>query len=122
MTTACTTDLVQIARDWQRFAHRSASMIPGVRVVSSDWLMLLELYTAQHDGRRLSVSGLSSAAGLASTTGLRHIEVLTRSGLISRDADWDDKRRTWIVLTEAGRSAVERVLKGLVSAVGQHGD
>jgi DNA-binding MarR family transcriptional regulator len=112
------TDLIDFARALQRHAHRSAALLPEVRVLGSDWLMLLEIYIALHDGRRLSVSGVSSAAGLASTTGLRHIEVLTQGGLVRRSADWDDKRRTWIVLTDQGIVAVERVLEGLAGTLG----
>lgn len=112
------TDLIDFARALQRYAHRSAAILPDVRVVGSDWLMLLEIYIALHDGRRLSVSGVSSAAGLPSTTGLRHIEMLTQGGLVRRSADWDDKRRTWIVLTDQGIVAVERVLEGLTSTLG----
>lgn len=111
-------DLIDFARAFQRHAHRSAAALPDVRVVGSDWLMLLEIYIALHDGRRLSVSGVSSAAGLASTTGLRHIDVLTQSGLVRRSADWDDKRRTWIVLTDQGIIAVERVLESLANSLG----
>ncbi|SMC75373.1 winged helix DNA-binding protein [Novosphingobium sp. B1] len=112
------TGLIDFARALQRHAHRSAAILPDVRVLGSDWLMLLEIYIALHEGRRLSVSGVSSAAGLPSTTGLRHVEMLTQTGLVRRSADWDDKRRTWIMLTDKGVLAVERVIDGLANALG----
>lgn len=66
------------------------------------WDMLLELYALNCEGRRVSVSKLSVAAGVPGTTGLRWIDKLEAEGLIVREGDPLDGRRFWIELSEFG--------------------
>lgn len=60
------------------------------------WDMLLDLMVAEEEGRAVSVSGLCHAAGVPTTTALRHVERLEELGLIARAPDPADKRRFWI--------------------------
>ena len=77
------------------------------------WDMLLELYSLECDGRRISVSKLSIAAGVPCTTTLRWIDKLESEGLIIRAPDPLDGRRVWIGLSRSGletmHSYVEQV-------------
>jgi DNA-binding MarR family transcriptional regulator len=66
------------------------------------WDMILDLAVARSRFRRVSVSSLCIASGVAPTTALRWIKVLTDEGLILREADSQDKRRTFVSLTEKG--------------------
>ena len=71
------------------------------------WDMLLELYALTCEGRRISVSKLSFAAGVPATTALRWIDKLEAEGLVIRFEDPLDARRIWISLSETGYSAME---------------
>ena len=77
------------------------------------WDMLLELFALTCEGRRVSVSKLSHAAGVPGTTALRWIDKLEAECLILRSDDPHDARRVWVMLSRSGFSAmnsfVERV-------------
>ena len=77
------------------------------------WDMLLELYALDCEGRRVSVSKLSVAAGVPCTTTLRWIDKLESESLVIRAPDPLDARRMWVALSPAGvramRSYIERV-------------
>ncbi|MEG3181492.1 hypothetical protein [Sphingomonas sp. LT1P40] len=64
------------------------------------WDMLLDLYAARLEGRRVSVSSLCIAAAVPPTTALRWIGTLHDANLFGREADPTDKRRAHITLTE----------------------
>jgi DNA-binding MarR family transcriptional regulator len=77
------------------------------------WDMLLELYALECEGRRISVSKLSVAAGVPCTTTLRWIDKLESESLVIRAADPLDARRMWIGLSDVGfermRAYIEQV-------------
>jgi hypothetical protein len=75
-------------------------------VADPAWDMLLDLAVARARFRRVSVSSLCIASGVPSTTALRWIRVLTEEGLIERQDDSQDRRRTFLSLTDKG---VEKV-------------
>ena len=70
------------------------------------WDMLLELYALESEGRRISVSKLSVAAGVPCTTTLRWIEKLESDSLVVRAADPLDGRRIWVGLSQLGRETM----------------
>jgi DNA-binding MarR family transcriptional regulator len=70
------------------------------------WDMLLELYAAELEQRRISTTGLSYAAGVPLTTGLRWIDVFIREGLIAKRCDPLDGRRVYIGLSANGVAAM----------------
>lgn len=72
------------------------------------WDMLLDLMINHLQGRRISVSSLCIASGVAQTTALRRIADLHDRGLVRRIADDKDGRRVFIELTEAGVAAMKR--------------
>ncbi|MCW2242996.1 response regulator transcription factor [Azospirillum canadense] len=72
------------------------------------WDMLLDLMINHLQGRRISVSSLCIASGVAQTTALRRIADLHDRGLVRRIADDKDGRRVFIELTEAGAAAMKR--------------
>ena len=75
------------------------------------WDMLLDLYVREAEGRRVSVTSLTIASGGAPTTALRHLDKLVRHGLVTRSADAEDGRRSWIALTPASRAAITELLE-----------
>lgn len=73
--------------------------------------MLLELYVARAERRRVSVSSLCFRSLSAPTTALRHIRVMEDAGDIVRAIDRADARRFYLSLSEAASAAVDRVLQ-----------
>lgn len=73
--------------------------------------MLLDLFTNEKAGRRVSVSDVAIAGHCPLTTGLRWVVALTDAGLIERTNDISDHRRTYISLTDQGRHLVLRCIE-----------
>jgi CheY-like chemotaxis protein len=71
------------------------------------WEMLLDLYDCLLSGQNATVTSLAAASGATTTTAWRRLGALQAHGLIERSEDPEDKRRTIVRLTEAGRQAVE---------------
>ena len=74
------------------------------------WDMLLDLYAAELEGTRVSVSSLCIAAAVAPTTALRWIAKLTERGLMVRDRDPIDRRRAFITLSSEASAAMQAYL------------
>ncbi|WP_407047202.1 winged helix DNA-binding protein [Sphingopyxis terrae] len=72
------------------------------------WDMLLDLYAAHYERRRVSVSSLCIAAAVPSTTALRWIATMTEKRWIVRDFDPADRRRVHILLAESARIKLDR--------------
>lgn len=72
------------------------------------WIMLLELYAAQLDMLRVTVTNLCHVSGAPSTTALRWIARLERDGLVLKQSDPLDARRLFVSLSERGSVAMER--------------
>lgn len=74
------------------------------------WDMLLDLYIARCQGRKIQVSSLCIASMAPPTTALRYISVLTDKGIIIRQPDPTDGRRILIHLSQNVHEAIERIL------------
>ncbi len=72
------------------------------------WDILLDLFIAQGEGKRVSVSSACIGSAAPPTTGLRWLGVLAEQGLVVRENDPDDHRRVLVRLTPAGTAAMER--------------
>ncbi len=70
------------------------------------WDMLLDLFVAQLEQRRVTVSSLCIAAAVPSTTGLRWIHLMETAGFFQRERDERDRRRVYITLTPAAIDAM----------------
>jgi len=62
------------------------------------WDMLVELFIHQLEGNPISTSSLGIASGMSETSGLRLVQNLVDAGLILREADPVDGRRTLVSL------------------------
>lgn len=76
------------------------------------WDMLLELYAAALDQKRLSITKLCDASGVPGTTALRWIDKLQSESLVLRHADPLDGRRIWIELSDKGYAAMQQYFNG----------
>jgi hypothetical protein len=70
------------------------------------WDMLLDLFVADLERTRVSVSSLCIAAAVAPTTALRWIAKMTEAGVFERQADPFDKRRAFIALSPGARDGM----------------
>ena len=68
------------------------------------WDMLLDLFIAEGQRKRVSVSSLCAAAGIPQTSGIRVINGMIEAGLIVRIPDPLDRRRVFIDLTDEARN------------------
>lgn len=75
--------------------------------------MLLDLFCARANNARVSVSALGIASGAPGTTALRWIEAMLDRGLIVREPDTLDGRRSWVRLTEKGLRLMTQHLEDL---------
>ena len=74
------------------------------------WFMILDLYLSMLRGKRVSVSSLCLASGGTQTTSLRRIYDLVRLGVIRREQDTRDRRRTYVVLSPDSVAHLETML------------
>jgi CheY-like chemotaxis protein/DNA-binding MarR family transcriptional regulator len=82
------------------------------------WTILLEVYRADITGRRLSVSKLCALDEASQTTAWRRIRSMEESGLLLREQDPVDARRSFVTLTEpTSRAMADFIARadGLVS-------
>ncbi len=88
--------------------HERLLQTAGVRLDRGGASLLHKLYL---HGDSLRVTTLADMLGVDAPTVTRKVQQLERDGLVSRQADPDDRRATRIQLTPAGRRTFERVLK-----------
>ncbi|WP_267396358.1 MULTISPECIES: MarR family winged helix-turn-helix transcriptional regulator [unclassified Sphingomonas] len=70
------------------------------------WDMLLDLFAAELEGVRVSVSSLCIAAAVAPTTALRWITKMSDMGLFLRQPDPQDRRRAFMALSAQASEAM----------------
>ena len=75
--------------------------------------ILLDLFVAGEEGRRISISSCCIAASVPPTTALRWIGMLKKRGLIQESVDPADGRRKWLSLP----SEVHDAMRDYVNAV-----
>nr|WP_276589133.1 MULTISPECIES: MarR family transcriptional regulator [unclassified Sphingomonas] len=90
--------------------RRRSKMFRTIRFGEPSWDMILDLYIAEHEGRRVDVSGLCLASGVASTTALRYVELLVDDALIAKVDDTDDGRRSFVTISDTLRAAIDEWL------------
>jgi hypothetical protein len=85
-----------------------ASYFPGDLFADPAWDMLLDLFAAGLEHRRVSVSSLCIAAAVPGTTALRWIGTMVEAKLFERQDDPADRRRAYISLTGKTRETMAR--------------
>lgn len=108
--------LADVARRIYGQRRRRARHLPDDLFGEPAWDILLDLFIAAEDGRRIPVTSACIAADVPATTGLRWLQVLENRGQIERRADPQDGRRTYVALTVAGYTAMAKYLAGEIRA------
>ncbi|MES2336945.1 MAG: winged helix DNA-binding protein [Pseudomonadota bacterium] len=95
-------------RDVIRARRMRAAHFAGDLFADPAWDMLLDLFAAELEHRRVSVSSLCIAAAVPGTTALRWIGSMVEAGLFERYADPHDRRRAYISLSATARDGMQR--------------
>lgn len=74
------------------------------------WEMLVELMLGRYAGRRICVTSLCLASKTPVTTALRRIEELIAEGLVVRSPDANDRRRSYVYLSDLGAERMQQYL------------
>ena len=77
------------------------------------WDMLLDLFVAKTEGRKIAVSSACIASAVPSTTALRWLRTLMERKMVQRQADPTDGRRVWVELTPHTEELLRAVLTEL---------
>jgi DNA-binding MarR family transcriptional regulator len=92
-------DLGDLARRMIAFRRRREELLGKQAFGDPVWDMLLELFAAREEGKRISVSRLCVAARVPTSTALRWISAMESEGRLIREDDPADRRRVNVRLT-----------------------
>ena len=90
--------------------RRRSKTFASIRFGEPTWDMILDLYIADRESRRVDVSGMCLASGVAPTTALRYVELLVDDALITKVADPEDGRRSFVNISSTLESAIDEWL------------
>lgn len=82
------------------------------------WDVMLDLFIAGREKRRVSVSSACIAADVPPTTALRWIQHLEDQAVVVREPDPSDRRRAYLQLSEPIAAAMEGYITELVTGAG----
>ena len=81
------------------------------------WDILLDLYVAAREDRRVPTTSACIGAHVPPTTALRWLRILEAKGLVEREDDGRDGRRTFVRLTDKGLLAMDGWLEAMLLAL-----
>lgn len=76
-----------------------SNFITDVKFAEPVWNMLLDLFASRLEGQSISASSLGLASGVPVSTAMRHIDQLCSIGVLVRDPDPNDRRRSFVRLS-----------------------
>lgn len=89
---------LKVARALLALQERRSRSINAHLFADPAWEMLLDLFVAEREGRRVCVSSLCLAARVPASTAHRWVQTLARAGAITRREDPLDRRRIYVDL------------------------
>jgi hypothetical protein len=99
-----------LARECYAGRRRRARYLSADLFGEPTWDILLDLYVAAREGRRVPTTSACIGAHVPPTTALRWLRILESRGLVGREEDGRDGRRTFVKLTARGESVMEAFL------------
>lgn len=97
-------DFLKLAKRAYRCRRQREVLFGSQLFADPAWDVLLDLFIAAQENRRVSVKSACVAASVPSTTALRYIGQLVEQGLVERQAHPTDSRSTHLTLTDLGRA------------------
>lgn len=90
----------RLVRSIRKGRSRRGKFFPRHLFSDPAWDILLELYSAELEQRRITVTALCDASSIPLTTGLRWLAALGEEGLVARYYDPLDRRRVYVRLSQ----------------------
>lgn len=98
--------LVPAARRYAKLRHERKMLFQKPIFADPAWDILIDLFSAEGEGKRVSVTSACAAADVPATTALRWLGVMEREGLIERHAAGEGRRGSFLRITPAARDRV----------------
>lgn len=105
--------LANVAHKILRQRRGRSEHLPPELFSEPAWDMLLDLFIAQMEQKKISVTSVCLVTPVPTTTALRWLDVLQSLSLIERHPSADDKRVTFVRLSREGRNALRRYLSAI---------
>lgn len=99
--------LLAFARETYSLRRRRDRHLPGDLFGEPTWDILLDLYVATREGRPVPTTSACIGANVPPTTALRWLRILEARGLVEREDDGRDGRRTFVRLSARGLAAMD---------------
>ncbi len=99
--------MLAFARETYNIRRRRARFLPMDLFGEPTWDILLDLYVATRENRPVPTTSACIGANVPPTTALRWLRILEARGLVDREEDGRDGRRTFVRLSELGLTAME---------------
>ncbi|MFY7835645.1 MAG: MarR family transcriptional regulator [Novosphingobium sp.] len=109
-----------IARETYAIRRRRHKALPADLFGEPTWDILLDLYVAAREDRRVPTTSACIGAHVPPTTALRWLRILEARGLVEREddgRDGRDGRRTFVRLSDQGLAAMDKTLEVLGQSV-----
>lgn len=108
---------IALAREMYLARRRRGKQLPADLFGEPTWDILLDLYVATREGRRGPTTSACIGADVPPTTALRWLRILEARGLVAREDDGRDGRRTFVYLTERGLASMDGFLHCTLAAM-----
>jgi hypothetical protein len=89
---------------------------PDVGFDDPNWKMMLDLFIAMEEGREVSVTSLTIAAKMPSSTALRCIKRLVDGGIMQRFSDPSDAPRSFLPLAPNIQDSMREKMLALLAS------
>lgn len=99
--------LLAFARETYAIRRRRDRHLPGDLFGEPTWDILLDLYVATRENRPVPTTSACIGANVPPTTALRWLRILEARGLVEREEDGRDGRRTFVRLSARGLAAMD---------------
>ncbi len=99
-----------LAREFYAGRRRRARYLSADLFGEPTWDILLDLYVAARENRRVPTTSACIGAHVPPTTALRWLRILEMRGMVEREEDGRDGRRTFVKLTERGATVMAAFL------------
>ena len=109
--------LLALARECYAMRRRRDRHLPSDLFGEPTWDILLDLYVATRENRPVPTTSACIGADVPPTTALRWLRILEARGLVEREEDCRDGRRTFVRLSKQGLAAMDDWLKSALNTL-----
>lgn len=107
-----------LARELYAARRRRSRLFPDDLFGEPTWDILLDLYVAGRENRRVPTTSACIGAHVPPTTALRWLRILESRSFVERESDGKDGRRTFVRLTARGNAAMDDFLDAMLAGIG----